>query len=63
LSVGARSERSHLDFVPGALVFEVLEPPLASPWLEELGGLVAVPAEWTVPVRCADEARSVPGIS
>ena len=52
LSVGARSSRVFLDYVPGAITFEVYsDESLGSIWLEDVGGFIRLQSEWTEPVQ------------
>jgi lipopolysaccharide transport system ATP-binding protein len=51
LSVGARSDRKHLDYVRQVLVFEVQAAEAQeSAWYDDTGGLVQIRSRWDKPV-------------
>jgi lipopolysaccharide transport system ATP-binding protein len=60
LSVGARCAAKRLDYVPQAMTFEVFsDETVASLWLDDVGGCVRVPSEWTRPQALSDYAKTI----
>lgn len=50
LSVGARCSNKYLDYVPQVMTFEVYsDESVASLWLDDVGGCVRIPSQWTKP--------------
>ena len=55
LGVGARCANKYLDYVPQAMTFEVYsDESVASLWLDDVGGCVRIPSQWTVPRSITD---------
>jgi lipopolysaccharide transport system ATP-binding protein len=63
LNVGARCASKYLDYVPQTMTFEVYsDQTVGSLWLDNVGGYVRVPSDWTQPEAVVEQEECLQGV-